>query len=584
MTIHAYLFEAKSIQSYIFATNKLKEIVGGSELIEQLTSESGLVATTLEILDLKVGRKEDIVLSRCGGAAFYAFSSSKENIDSLAILWPLVFRQYAPDMEFIHATGTGDSEKQAFEKTHKLMLADRNLPKVRLPQANVYTRRFARTGEPVAKLVNFGRQRGLEPQDLVTARKLGFEKHDGLVKRVSKKSSSLGQWPVNLTPEADQDGKNFPFTKASRLIGLVHADGNGLGQLLMDLKDSTQKDGSGKAPLSDEHYVEVFKAISDAIQKATEDAAAEAVEQVLAPNKSVPLDESTEALYPARPIVLGGDDLTMIVRADLALPFTQAFLLAFEKTSREQLQDVKRRPACKDLQAVIPDYLTACAGIVYAKSSQPFSLLNNLAEGLCKQAKSVSKANKINANESDKEAKVVPSSISFHRVTSALIDDYNSILDNELTFGKTQLSRTSYMVSPDERLASHLPILPDLLALQQLLDKSEGLRGALRQILGMLHQSPQQAQRRYDRMQEIMEAREKDQQGTEGKVWSEFSRLFKQLSTVIEEKTSAEAEDAFGEFKGFDVERRQALPLEDVLSLIAVKNDRGAFTVQENKS
>ena len=97
---YAYLFEAKSIQSYIFSTNKLKEIVGGSELIEQLTSTDGLVSTTLNALGLEQGI--DIRFSRCAGAAFYAFSDSEESIKKLSSLWPLVFRQYAPDMEFIH--------------------------------------------------------------------------------------------------------------------------------------------------------------------------------------------------------------------------------------------------------------------------------------------------------------------------------------------------------------------------------------------------------------------------------------------------------------------------------------------------
>ena len=575
---YAYLFEAKSIQSYIFATNKLKEIVGGSELIEQLTSQKGLVTTTLEALNLK----QDICFSRCGGAAFYAFSDSKSNIGRLSAVWPLVFRQYAPDMEFIHASGEGDSERAAFENTHTLMLADRNRPKVRMPQATVYTRRFPRTGEPVIKLVNYGKERGIQPQDKVTSRKLEYVRHEGLVGRVSRGSSS-NQWPINLTPEVGQDEKNFPFKGSAQVIGLVHADGNGLGQLLMDLKESTKADDTGKVKLNDKHYVEVFKAVSEAIQKATEDAASLAVKEVLEPNKAPASSGVTEALYPARPIVLGGDDLTMIVRADLALPFTQAFLHAFEKTSRSELKKVKEKDACKGLQEVIPDYLTACAGIAYAKSSQPFSLLNNLAEGLCKQAKKVSKLNKIKAHETSKTADVIPSSISFHRVTSALVDDYKSILENELTFGNTQLSRTCYLLTDDERLPVHLPTLPDLLALQKLLKNSEGLRGALRQILGMLHQSPDQAQRRYARLKEIMQAREKEAKVSSEVTWSEFFGLFKRLSITqaISENDQAEKPSTLDDF---DIDKAQALPFEDVLSLLSVGNDLETFSAQENKS
>lgn len=549
MTIHAYLFEAKSIQSYIFSTNKLKEIVGGSELIEQLTSKKGLVNTTLQTLGL-----DDIELSRCGGAAFYAFSKSENSIHTLSQLWPLLFRQYAPDMEFIHAVGSGVGYTEAADKSHTMLMADRNRPKPRLPQANVYTRRFGRTGEPVVKVKPFGGDRPAEARDQVTVRKLAFKKPEGLVKRVLKGSSSE-DWPINLTPEENDEGRNFPFKGQSRLIGLVHADGNGLGQLLMNLKKAAQSD-NGAAKLADDDYVKVFKLISEAIQKATEDAAELAVKQVLLAEK----ENNAEQLFPARPIVLGGDDLTMIVRADLALPFTEAFLNAFEETSRQVLTVIKKQSACKQLQKDIPDYLTACAGIVYAKSSQPFSLLHELAEGLCKQAKKVSKANKLK----EKEAEIVPSSISFYRVTSSLTDTYSDILKNELTFGNTQLSRTCFTTKPHPKL----PELSDLLSLQALLEGAEGLRGALRQIVGLLHQSRAQAIRRYKRLAEVMEERSRENQ--EKQDWERFTTLLVKLSQ--DRPTQAEtATDKQNEFV-VNFDKAQDLPIEDVLSLIAVEN------------
>lgn len=553
MTIHAYLFEAKSIQSYIFATNKLREIVGGSELIEQLTSKEGLVNTTLQTLGLN-----DIELSRCGGAAFYAFSKNEESIQTLSTLWPLLFRQYAPDLEFIHAVGSGAGYRAAMEATHDKLMADRNQPKPRLPQANVYTRRFARTGEPVVQLKHFGGSRPAEAQDQVTKRKLAFKKPEGLVTRVFKGSSS-DNWPINLTPEEGDNERNFPFKGQSRLIGLVHADGNGLGQLLMNLKKAAQSE-KGVTKLADEDYVEVFKAISEAIQKATEDAAELAVKQVLLAEKA----DNSEQLFPARPIVLGGDDLTMIIRADLALPFTEAFLNAFEVTSAKELKDVKSLPACKQLNDVIPNYLTACAGIVYAKSSQPFSLLHELAEGLCKRAKTVSKDNLIKEKASSEKAEVVPSSISFYRVTSSLTDSYSDILKNELTFGDTQLSRTCFTTKEH----ADLPELSDLLALQALLESAEGLRGALRQIVGLLHQSRAQAIRRYQRLVEVMG--ERSQENKEKQDWDRFITLMVKLSQDRTEPsvTSPDEQDKFV----INFDKAQDLPIEDVLSLMAVGN------------
>lgn len=229
----------------------------------------------------------------------------------------------------------------------------------------------------------------------------------------------------------------------------------------------------------------------------------------------------------------------MIVRADLALPFTQAFLSAFEQESNNQFDQL--RSSYPDLQSILPEKLTACAGIVYAKSSQPFSLLHDLAEGLCKHTKTIAKqeANLL----PDKQ---VPSSLTFHRVTTSLIDDFKDILRNELTTGSICLSRGCYALEAH----SQLPNLKDLLELQQFLAQSEISQGALRQVTGLLHQSPEQAQSRYRRWKEVMLDRDKEQ-------WKKFDELFLRLSEPG---------------RDFDINHEQAVPFEDVLSLSAVGN------------
>ncbi len=535
LLIHTYLFEAKSIQSYIFATNKLKEIIGGSELIEQLTAKQGLLQQTLQSLSLEEGK--DIKLSRCGGAAFYAFSNNKDAIDQLATLWPLVFRQYLPDMEFIHARAENISTIEAFKLAHERLMTDRNRPQARLPQANVYTLRFARTGAATTRLETRGKE--VKHYDQITARKLlpEFANSDSLAQRVMW-DSHRGEWPVNLNHETDQDEKDFPFTPDNRLIGLIHADGNGLGQLLMDLK--TVVDDKNNNAITDKNYIAVFRDISESIKTATEAAAASAVGNVLFTNME-------RGLFPARPIVLGGDDLTMIVRADLALPFTQVFLAEFEKESKNQFDKIREK--YPKLEKTLPEKLTACAGIVYAHSSQPFSALHELAEGLCKQAKTFAKKEE---NLLGETKKFVPSSLSFYRVTSTLMDHVDEVLKRELTTGNITLTRSCYAVSEHH----NLPKLIDLLGLQDFLKNSEVFKGALRQITGLLHQSPEQAQRRYDRWKEVMRKRE-------SKNWENFNNLRIKLSHFDEQEETG---------TDFNIEHKQIVPFEDVLSLIAVNN------------
>src|SRR5699024_5482278 len=80
--------------------------------------------------------------------------------------------------------------------------------------------------------------------------------------------------------------------------------------------------------------------------------------------------------YPIRPIVLGGDDLTIIIQADLALRFTHNFLKEFENQTKKEFSFLN-----KDFQIQgFENGITACAGIAYVKKTYPFHYAVDLAE------------------------------------------------------------------------------------------------------------------------------------------------------------------------------------------------------------
>ncbi|HYN78848.1 MAG TPA: hypothetical protein VES73_13790, partial [Lamprocystis sp. (in: g-proteobacteria)] len=320
MPVYTYLFEAKSIQSYLLTTNRLKEIVGGSEMVEALTGVGGLLD------DARKAVGGEITFSRRGGGAFFAFSEDESTRNRLADLWPLLVRQHAPDLEFVQARGHGDSAKAAYDDAHPRLLADRNRPQARYPQAAPLTIRNRRSGEPATTYARSKKGAKAEPVDAATARKLNgrFCKGAALGRRFAP-DAPWESWPLNLAPaDGDDDERNFPFLGEDRALALVHADGNGLGQLLIKLNQAM---GANHG-----NYVEIFRAFSEAVSTATESAAQAATRKVLAGNQ-------LEGVYPARPIVLGGDDLTMLVRADLALPFTRTFLAAFAAESELALRE-----------------------------------------------------------------------------------------------------------------------------------------------------------------------------------------------------------------------------------------------------
>jgi hypothetical protein len=547
-TFFCYLFEAKSIQSYLLATNRLKEIVGGSELIESLTGDDGLFDAALTAVG------GDFECSRKGGGAAFVFTTDEAARDRLAALWPLLVAKYAPELEFVQARGEGDSPKAAYDAaTGKArhdgdpetvdLRADRNRLTARLPQGGPLAVRNRRSGD-VAVTYNKSKK-DAEPVDAVTERKLRKDFRDGeaLPNRFAE-GSGKDEWPVNLDAKDADDGRPrvFPFLGEDRTLALVHADGNGLGQLLMDL---------GKvADRQPQRFIAIFKGFSAAVSRATEQAARRATAAVLKP-------DSSGGLYPARPVVLGGDDLTMLVRADLALPFAEHFVAAFAEETAEAFELLRQQ---QDLD--LPPRLTACAGIAYARASQPFHMLHHLAEQLCKHAKKKAKATLPPREDwKDKppsQRPIVPSTLAFHRVTASLVDSWDIVLKDHLTLGGLRQTLECYAVD----IAAPLPSLHQLVELQRLLANPAMSRGATRELLGMIGNDPLQAPSRYKRWRELMR---------EGRQHPEHPVLFKRFQDLLRNLTGSEPQEDLP-YGAANEDGLRCSPLGDVETLRSVRN------------
>ena len=157
---------------------------------------------------------------------------------------------------------------------------------------------------------------------------------------------------------------------------------------------------------------------SNELDTATKEAAQIAFEAVA--------DKFTEKkIIPIRPVVLSGDDMTVIIRGDLAIDYANAFISAFQERTRDRLGTILRE---QHVFAEDKDYLTACAGIAFIKSSYPFYYGYQLAEDLCGQAKKDTKA--IRGADTNH---LPPSCLMFHKVQDSYIFDYQDIIQRELT-------------------------------------------------------------------------------------------------------------------------------------------------------
>ena len=478
--VTVYAFEAKSIQRFVLEGSRLLEMVGASNMLEQ--AAGAVLNRVLDALGLVPG--SDVVFARRGGGAFTLVFSDAERAREFQALWSLVFQRHCPGMEFVHARAEDTDAARAIAKLRPLLERDRNRLEVMHPPPGPLVRRNPRTGQAAQGWDNPPGGGDPVPVENLARRKRRFADNDALAEKFLPPGSDA-VWPRYLSPEEGVDKERiFPFIGDERYIGVIHADGNGLGQLIIRLAAAMSERPA--------EYVTVFAAFSESIAKATEAAAREAGEHVLLPN-------AVNGVMPARPVLLGGDDLTLIVRADLAVDYTRAFLERFEHHSGLALAGLREAHGLSNL----PAHLTACAGVAFIKSRQPFYMACRLAESLCAYAKKIYKQS---------AGELVQSGLAFHRVTTSMIDDYDYIREHGLTVRdrdeRLVTGMQPYAVGKES--AGNAALLDDLLALARRLSEPGMARGATRELLGMLHLNREQTEHRYQRWRNNL--RESDKQ------------------------------------------------------------------------
>lgn len=364
-----YLYGAavQGIQNFILSTSKLKEIMGASELVE-------LICT--EMFDEYAGDGTQII--RAAGNIKFLFNR-KADCERAVREFPRKAMEAAPGITISQAVVEfGDSMNFAdgINKLEEKLRSQRNRPERSLLTGFVGIERSRRSGLPALA----ERVEG-EFSDLSTKCKLEASRKSTLCEKIF--------------------GKNVDVSNHERLTGqndwlaVIHADGNGLGQVV-------QKVG---------REMETFAEFSKKLDEATCVAAKMAFES---------LDDKVKNAdcIPLRPIVLGGDDLTVVCRADLALPFVKVFMAEFEKQTDRLLGGILGGVFNGERR------LTACAGVAFIKASYPFLYGYQLAEALCSQAKKDAKAN-LNDGE------LPQSCLSFYKVQDSFVESLEAMQKRE---------------------------------------------------------------------------------------------------------------------------------------------------------
>lgn len=423
-----YRYECKGIQKWILQSDKLKDIKGASALIDKVGERAYAEAKGCGATD------EDIIVATAG-VGLIRFQDA-EKLKRFASEWPMLLDTLVPGVPVVHAWVEQEGSESQLGKLMDLAAAERNRPAVRFPQAAPMAVRAPRTGEAAVS-----RRDGEAVDAALGATRdeaADQESRDELCARfdVTGIDEDLHHWP---------DG----------YVAVVHIDGNAVGRTIMNL------------------HVEPLRQFSEALAAATKAAAAAGTRAA----SDAWAGRGTSRGLPFRPLVLGGDDVTALMHASLAIPFTRAFLTTFEEKAAHLGQGANKG-------------LTASAGIAFVNRKFPFAQAHDLAESLCKGAKE--------ANQTTAKAQ---SRLLFHRVSTSVLRDWNSIRKEELA---DVLAGGPYTLNgTDARTLSHLLELVHLIGMTKVARSS--LREWVTIVQGEGTGSRDRSNKRWERLLEVLD-------------------------------------------------------------------------------
>lgn len=221
------------------------------------------------------------------------------------------------------------------------------------------------------------------------------------------------------------------FNQGKEYLGLVYADANGMGKKMEELVTLQQVDGFARS-VDDA----VFEAMGYAITRHL-------------PAQPVERKGKRVMMFPFDILLVGGDDIVMVVPAHKALQVAHTMAEQFEKLAREKLE--KR-------QIKLEEPCSLSVGVVLAPIKYPFYLQRTLADEALKAAK------KPQSKDSKEQAR-----INFVVITGSTSLNYEKIYQ--------EMHRKKVGSSKDEFYATRRPYtLPQFKQLLDNLEKGNGKR------------------------------------------------------------------------------------------------------------
>lgn len=397
------LLGTASIQEYLFRSNRLKENLGASWIVASALAD---------------WRKHEGALFVGGGNAAVEFADIQQARHATE-KWSFGIVSRYPGLRVTawhEEIRSGEPLADAYRRAQQELRKRESFPQSGSEMGALPVIRPCASTGLGASVLQDGRWLSAEALAKTKAAEQATERLQGVYAKALHVGRRRCAFPDDL-------GKLGQSEDASQ-IAIVHADGNGVGELLREVCQET----------SDDAFRRRIRAASDAISRTAENALLQTLTELslVLPDlehKGIKLPEDERkkdgaaAWYPVRPIVEGGDDLTFVCHGRLGLALAARYLSNFERESLQHSDALNGRR------------LTACAGVLIMPQKFPFARGYRLVERLTDNAKQYRYREKAEGSWLDFQVLLEGSAGSLVAIRDGYPQGYEDVLCRPYTLG-----------------------------------------------------------------------------------------------------------------------------------------------------
>ncbi len=392
------VFGTAGIQRYIFQSNRLKENIGASYLAKHwldkgLTGAVRRTGCTIDTTAWDAYQKnssisqpekpadttKDVNLLYVGGGNAALLFKDRETANKTVSAWSRELLVNAPGLRV--AVGYGEvngSLSKAYRAALKgLARCEEALPFGAALHGLPVVRTCTTTGLPASEpsQEQYEENQWISRSAACKQKEVGSERQPGAAQNaITGEFRSILKQGQRFAIELDKLGGS----EGQSHIAVVHADGNGMGELLNRVIGNDQGDADFL------HHVRAFSASVSHLSHLALEKTLKYLQDALPYLKDV-LSLKDEQIFPLRPIVYGGDDLTFVCDGRLGLDLAAFYLEEFAKGRIRVLDEDKS--------------VDACAGVAIVPTKFPFARAYGFADELCGLAKKRRREEKQTGNE-----------------------------------------------------------------------------------------------------------------------------------------------------------------------------------------